>query len=368
MIQVSLVLLSCAVFLAGIYCGHRKVFPFALLISAKRRFAPDRRFCGTPTGQSPSFVVSIDNDIDLIGRRAALCNYLWGDAELPVRRVPDEISPESVADQRSFGDLATLARWRVRMLFEIDSKILVMTPRGDIRATTLIYQQGHEGDIVHGAATIRYFLRNGFRVVALAMPLLGGNSQPWVDLCRHGRFRLQHHDCFPMLDHEFGVHSVRFFVEPVIACVNQLRKVGAHSIAMLGSSGGGWTTTLCAALDERISHSFPVAGTLPFSQRRAHEMSDYENHLPELYELANYPELYVMGAFGAGRRQLQILNKFDTVAWEGDRGAHHEEVVRDTLERLGTGSFEVMLDDTWVGHGISAAALRRIREELHGLG
>jgi hypothetical protein len=87
-----------------------------------------------------------------------------------------------------------------------------------------------------------------------------------------------------------------------------------------------------------------------------------------LYELANYPELYVMGAFGVGRRQLQVLNMFDTVAWEGERGKRYEKAVRDLLGRLGAGSFEVVIDDSWMGHGISAQTLRRIREELHGLG
>lgn len=343
-------------------------FPFRVGDFGEKTFFPGEAVLRRARRRPPRFVVSIDDSVEVVARRTALYKYLWGEVDLRFGRVPDEVGAGSLTDQHRFGDLATVSRWTVRMPFEIDSKIVVMTPRGEIRATTLIYHQGHEGSIVHGASTIRYFLRGGFRVVALAMPLLGGNSQPWVDLRRHGQFRLQHHDCFPMLDHEFGVHSVRFFVEPVIACVNHLCQMGVRSIAMLGSSGGGWTTTLCAALEDRISHSFPVAGTLPFSQRRSHEMSDYENHLPELYELANYPELYVMGACGAERRQLQILNKFDTVAWEGERGKCYEEVVRDALRRLGTGSFEVMIDDSWVGHGISALALRRIREELHGLG
>ena len=36
---------------------------------------------------------------------------------------------------------------------------------------------------------------------------------------------------------------------------------------MMGKSGGGWTTTLAAALDPRISFSAPIAGSIPPGQR-----------------------------------------------------------------------------------------------------
>ena len=37
--------------------------------------------------------------------------------------------------------------------------------------------------------------------------------------------------------------------------------------SMIGLSGGGWTTVVYAAIDERISDSFSVAGSIPFYLR-----------------------------------------------------------------------------------------------------
>ena len=34
---------------------------------------------------------------------------------------------------------------------------------------------------------------------------------------------------------------------------------------MVGLSGGGWTTNLIAALDDRIKYSFNVAGPFPYT-------------------------------------------------------------------------------------------------------
>ena len=36
---------------------------------------------------------------------------------------------------------------------------------------------------------------------------------------------------------------------------------------MAGLSGGGWTTTFAAAIDKRITGSFPIAGSVPCSMR-----------------------------------------------------------------------------------------------------
>ncbi len=39
------------------------------------------------------------------------------------------------------------------------------------------------------------------------------NNKPGVCFRRHGELTLWDHDFFPLLDHEYGICSVRFFVE-----------------------------------------------------------------------------------------------------------------------------------------------------------
>jgi len=65
--------------------------------------------------------------------------------------------------------------------------------------------------------------------------------------------------------------------------------------------GGGWTTTLYAAIDPTIRCSFPVAGSIPLYLRTKGSVGDREQFEPSFYSIAGYPDLYVLGAHGRGR-------------------------------------------------------------------
>ena len=91
--------------------------------------------------------------------------------------------------------------------------------------------------------------------------------------------------------------------------LNEVTQGGAYQdVIMIGHSGGGWTTTLAAAIDPRIRLSFPVAGSLPLylQEGPCGITADYEQVVPSLYrDRASYLDLYVLGSVGAGRRQVQ---------------------------------------------------------------
>jgi hypothetical protein len=137
---------------------------------------------------------------------------------------------------------------------------------------------------------------------------------------------------------------------------------------MIGLSGGGWTTTLYAALDPRIMRSYPVAGTRPFYLRSepatSNSWGDYEDTVPELYEISNYLELYIMGSSGEGRKQLQIVNQFDPCCFEGIVYRTYEHEVQSRVELLGAGEFAVYLDSSHLLHQISTEALATILDDL----
>ena len=116
---------------------------------------------------------------------------------------------------------------------------------------------------------------------------------------------------------------MRFFVEPITVFLNYAVEEYAYDlVAMVGLSGGGWTTTLYAALDPRIARSYPVAGTLPLYLESG---GDYEQTHPGLYALANYPELYVLGTYEGERRQIQVLNRYDPCCFGGTEYVLYEE-------------------------------------------
>ena len=98
---------------------------------------------------------------------------------------------------------------------------------------------------------------------------------------------------------------------------------------MIGISGGGWTTTLYAAIDDRISKSFSVAGSLPISLRiESRDIGDYEQTHREFYSIANYLELYVMCSYGENRMQMHIFNKLDPCCFSGDLSMNYENIIK----------------------------------------
>ena len=138
---------------------------------------------------------------------------------------------------------------------------------------------------------------------------------------------------------------------------------------MTGISGGGWTTTLCAAIDPRIERSYPVAGSHPNYLRVTkvngkNSIGDYEQYAPELYRVANYLELYILGSYGQNRGQLQILNEFDTCCFFGTGYTTYEDIVKKRVKNLGKGSYDVFLDSSHQEHKISDQALQVIFKDL----
>jgi hypothetical protein len=92
----------------------------------------------------------------------------------------------------------------------------------------------------------------GMDINFMYMPLLGPNQQ-------HG-YPTQH-QWFQSWESK-GDRTMRYFIEPVILTINHLLSLGYKKVFMMGKSGGGWTTTVAAAADPRISVSFPIAGSV----------------------------------------------------------------------------------------------------------
>ena len=137
------------------------------------------------------------------------------------------------------------------------------------------------------------------------------------------------------------------------------------SINMIRISGGGWTTILYAAIDDRISKSFSIAGSLPISLRmESRDIGDYEQTHGELYAIANYLELYVMGSYGENRKQIHIFNKFDPCCFSGDLSKNYEDIIKDRLIILDKGQFDVEIDESNTKHSISKNTLTKIFVEI----
>jgi len=317
-------------------------------------------------------LISIDSKDHALATRAQLVNFIWGKKGLP----NDQPTVEKAIKDERYQDLTNLKqidRLTVQMEWGLVSTVYHFIPeRGN--GKLLIYHGGHDGDFIVGKELIGFFLNNGFAVMAISMPLETPNNRPAVELERIGKIQLTFHDQLKLLKMKSG-HPVQLFLTPITQALNYAQTIGYSAAYMTGVSGGGWTTTIYAALDPRITRSYPAAGSLPLHLRedrdrantahRAADWGDYEQTIPELYSIANYLDLYILSSFGEHRKQLQILNKYDPCCLAGESFRTYETVVNDRVKDLGAGgAFAVYLDTKNRDHSISSQALDVIFDDI----
>jgi hypothetical protein len=305
----------------------------------------------------PSLINAVDEaQIERI--RAQLIAYIWKAPGLP------QALPVVVEDVANPFTAVTAVPPGTRVdelsvtLEDFVSRMYLYTPRHARRRLTIVHQ-GHSWLARDGTGqAVEYLLRQRHHVLVVHMPMYGPNSAPFGPVPYF-------HD--PMFNRRESptLSPFKYFVEPVVQAVNYATQVmGIWRVAMIGLSGGGWTTTLAAAIDPRIKLSVSVAGSLPtFLFDPADpcigpkDRGDIEQYHPVLYRIANHLDLYILGAHGNGRGQLQVLNQYDSCCFEGVRYRTYRPAVRDAVSRLRLGRFEVFLDSSHRQHKISAHAL-----------
>ncbi len=253
----------------------------------------------------------------------------------------------------------------VSMDFGLESIVYHFHPTQS-NSQVILFHHGHVGEM--DTETISSFLRNGYSVVSFSMPYDQeyGVSQPSMN--PPSAQRPATHAGYARLQPERG-HAVRYFIEPVIVSLNYVAdRYEYDAVSMVGLSGGGWTTTVAAAVDTRIGSSFPVAGSYPGYLREyapASTVGDWEQSAG-LFETASYLDLYLLAA--EGRRQLQIINRYDPCCFGGTVWRRYRDSVQARLGRVGPGVFDVFMDESHHEHIISRPALTRILSELsrHG--
>jgi len=313
-------------------------------------------------------IIDIHSPEDVTEKRNEVIEWLWGSNGFPFEKQPDNITEGIIdTDFVSLKNLKSINKLSVNMEFGLNSIIYHFIPER-ANGSAAIYHQGHRGKFALGFRTINAFLEKGYDVFAFSMPLLGMNNRPVVNFKRFGKMIIHSHNQMQYLTTTDG-HPIKYFMEPVAAAVNYAQKFNFQKLIMIGISGGGWTTTLYSAIDPRITKSYPTAGSLP-NYLRARDITntgslgDYEQGVPDIYRIANYLELYIMGSYGSGRRQLQILNEFDACCFRGTGFKSYLDIVKNRVESLGAGSYDIFLDSTHRLHQISPKALEIIFEDL----
>jgi len=313
--------------------------------------------------------LSIQSRSDLARVRDELIRFVWGTKRLPETQ-PVQVNrgvSSPIPDTENVGRVEAL---QIAMECGQQTVTYHFIPKNPNRQLVIVHQ-GHvcELDNYGVGDLIRDLLREGYSVLAAYMP------KCWPGDCT-GSCTAQHNTMFTSLAPSAG-SPMQFFLEPITVSLNYLehrhRADGFpryREFHMAGLSGGGWTTTLYAAIDPRIKLSFPVAGTIPLYLRSAGSVGDTEQTLPAFYKIAGYPDLYVLGAFGRGRSQVQILNRKDDCCF-GEAQHHgppsydevvrgYEQSVQQELKQLKSGAFRVEIDEVASRHLISSQASRNV--------
>ena len=367
----SLLIISFAIiFFLGVYVGLYKIFPYEVLDSSKdvlfeQKTTQNNQFVNQVNVDS---LIKIDSKSDIDQKRDFLTEFFWDVGSF--QRIKDKSpSPEvetdiSDSNYKDFQNLKRIDRLTVEMEYGINSISYLFIPEQS-NEKLILYHQGHSGDFLLGKDTIQFFLDRNFTVIAFSMPLLGMNSQPVVEIDGLGEMKLISHNQLRLLEAN-NFNPMKLFLDPIQINLNFLdNEYNFKQYSMIGLSGGGWTTVVYSAIDERISNSFSVGGSTPFYLRiDSRDMGDYEQTNIELYQDVNYLELYILGAYGDGRKHIQIFNKNDSCCFSGNGYETYEFVIKDKMLQLGKGNFQILIDDTHNEHKISDHTLNLVNENI----
>ena len=358
------------IFFFGMYVGLYKIFPYEVLDSSKdilfeQKTIENNKFVNQANVYS---LIKIDSESDIDQKRDFLIEYFWDVGSF--QRVKDKSQlPEveikiSDSSYKDFQNLKRIDRLTVEMEYGINSVSYLFIPEKS-NEKLILYHHGHDGDFLLGKDTIQFFLDRDFTVLAMTMPLVGMNNQPIVEIDGLGEMKLISHNQFKLLESN-NFNPMKLFLDPVETNLNFVEKeYNFKRYSIVGLSGGGWTTVIYSAIDDRISDSFSVAGSMPFYLRVSErDIGDYEQTNIDLYEIANYLELYVLSAYGNDRKHIQIFNKNDPCCYSGNGYESYEFFIQDKLLQLGEGNFQIFIDDTHIQHKISNTVLEYIAKNI----
>lgn len=314
-----------------------------------------------------SKLIRINSVEDIKQKRNSLINFIWKDKGFPSNLLPSKIE-EDLKDESytNHQNIKQLDKLTVSMKHGVESYIYYYHNKTPNKCLA-IFHRGHGTDYHYDQVSkpvSEGLLDINCDTMVISMPLLGVNNQPEVFIEGYGKIKLRDHDSLRYLATE-NFSPISYFMTPITSAINHAQKIKKYKkIIMTGFSGGGWSTVLYAALDERIHKSYSVSGSAPIYLRKSQaETGDYEQATPELYNIANYLELYVM-SISNNRRHIQVINRFDSCCFSGTGYKTYINSIAQKSKQL-SGKFLVMLDSSVLEHTVSKAALKVILKDIH---
>ena len=303
----------------------------------------------------------------LLQKREKIIDFIWKGNGLP-KHFPDSVKYD-VYD-KNFDDLRNLKKIdeiTVEMKHDVNSIIYLLHPNDLQHNDLIIYHNGHGDYLYDGKKTVRFFLDRGYPVLTFSMPLNGMNSMPIMMIdgietkfVSHKQFKLLESD-------EFS--PISYFLEPIAVSLNFIdENFDYANYHMVGLSGGGWTAVIYPAIDQRISHTYSIAGSIPLEDRiQSRDKGDYEQRLPELYQIANYYDFYVLASFGENKGLTKFFYSHDECCFAGNE---HVDTIKKIIDKT-TNALTILEDGEFSvynipgdAHVVSGLVLKEILYKL----
>lgn len=307
-------------------------------------------------------------------KRTELVRHVFREGILPTAP-PDAIEQGVAIDL--FTETPNLARidtvrfdvgyglWSLMYLFRPAS------PNGQ----AVIYHPGHGHTLSGGAHVVEYLVARGYLVLVAFMPLVRPNpADVEVEVQGEKIFIRHNHEDLRLIETRGG-NTFHLFFEPIARAVTHLKRdLGVEQIAMVGLSGGGWTTDIYSAIDPRVPLTYTISGSVPFHLRTTNrDRGDYEQLRERpFYDLIDYMGLYFLAAQGEGQMHRQHSHELDACCYDyrgrADAFRHYERAVRERLRSDPSGGdFRVELMEGIGGHNTMEADLEIIDREMSAL-
>tara|TARA_Y100000996_G_C22541093_1_gene650084 strand:- start:306 stop:1460 length:1155 start_codon:yes stop_codon:yes gene_type:complete len=376
-IIISLIIIGMVAFSYGVLVGHYQIFPFSILSEIKNNQSERTTETNVEIYQETSSIqnlISFETVSDIEITKQKLIEFIWNDSKLPKNVFPKYDVDIDDPISSKLQNLERIDSFTVEMSYGMDSISYLFLAK-NTNDKLIIFHQGHDSISLNGfdnhsfdqdIPLIQNFLDNNYSVLIFSMPGKGMNNEPIINHEKFGTFKLNSHNHFEFLESE-NFHPLRFFLEPVVVTLNQIEKnFTFDSFAMIGISGGGWTTVLVSAIDDRIDESYSVAGSFPIWLRfDSRDFGDYEQTIPEFYKIANYLELYVLSSYD-NRSLILFYNEFDSCCFSGEvyNKSPFADSVKSKLSKFGENNFDVIIDYGQTEHIISDYTLDKINNYL----
>lgn len=216
-------------------------------------------------------------------------------------------------------------------------------------------------------ALLRQLAAGGCDLLLVSMPHDGENvfargyvgvPSDYVHQSYHGYYGL------PTFQPSSG-SPIQFFVTTTVASMNwALARRSYDKVAVLGLSGGGWTTTIVAALDPRVTHSYAMAGSQPLDFRKSE--GDWEQLEPALWRQFDYSDLYLMAVAEPARKAMLLYGRRDPCCFSPGAVTAFGPLLLNIARTNGYGPLSIKVNKSSVMHDVEPEYISAIVGDLFG--